>query len=306
MEKNRIIAALLITLIAAIVIGILSLSDSKQEWRVSDEGVLEYSITAPEYQLMPLKAENNTTLYDIEFTSRGTQISGLLLVPGQLNGDKAKNGKAKSVPGIVLLPGATVTKEREQGLAKYLCSLGYASITLDQRNLGGIDMDGDLQMFLKGQEPTENKMVYDALAAAEILRSRPEIDPNRIIYAGESNGARFAIIACALDPKACGVIALSTSGFGVNQAIASGMLNNPEMIRFYRSIDPETYLARIPPRELVMMHSQQDPIIPYEQGLELFSKGSGPKAFYAVNCSVHGRCADMDTFIKRELKNMSS
>ena len=220
MEKYRIIAALLIIgFIIAIAISVLSLSDSRQEWHVSSDGILEYSLSTPEYQLAPLNAENNTTLYDVEFTSRDTQISALLRMPGQL-----KDANVKSVPGIVLLPGATVTKEREQGLAKYLCSLGYASITIDQRNLGGIDMDGDLQMFQKGQEPTENKMVYDALAAAEILRSRPEIDPSRIIYAGESNGARFAIIACALDPKARGVIAISTSGFGVDQAIASGML----------------------------------------------------------------------------------
>ena len=78
------------------------------------------------------------------------------------------------------------------------------------------------------------------------------------------------------------------------------------MIRFYKSIDPETYLAKIPPRKLVMMHSQKDPIIPYEQGLELFSKAFEPKAFYTVNCSVHGHCAEMDPFIEKELKNMSS
>jgi len=300
MKKYRIIAALLIIgFIIAVAISVLSLSDSGQEWHVNSDGILEYSLTTPEYQLSPLNAENNTTLYNVNFTSRGAQISALLRMPGHLD-------NVKSVPGIVLLPGATVTKEREQGLAKYLCSLGYASITLDQRNLGGIDMDGDLQMFLKGQEPTENKMVYDALAAAEILRSRPEIDPNRIIYVGESNGARFAIIACASDPKARGVIAISTSGFGVNQAIASGMLNDPEMIRFYKSIDPETYLSKIPPRKLVMMHSQKDPIIPYEQGKDLFSKASEPKAFYTVNCTVHGRCAEMDPFIEQELKNMSS
>ncbi len=302
MEKYRIIAAsLIVGFIIAVIIGVLSLSDSKQEWRVSDDGIIEYSLTMPEYQLMSLNAENNTELYDVKYTSRGAQISGLLLIPEPLKDDKAQR-----IPGIVLLPGATVTKEREQGLAKYLCSLGYASITIDQRNLGGIDMDSDLQMFLKGQEPTENKMIYDALAAAEILRSRPEIDPNHIAYVGESNGARFAIIACALDPKARGVIAISTSGFGVEKAIASGMLNDPKMIRFYKSIDPETYLAKISPRKVVMMHSQKDPIIPYEQGKDLFSKASEPKAFYTVNCSVHGHCAEMDPFIEKELKNMSS
>lgn len=302
MEKYRIIVVLLITgCIIAAIAGFLSLSDSKQEWRVTDDGFLEYSLSSPEYQLMPSEADDNTTLYEVTFESRGTQISGLLRIPGL-----AKEAKTESIPGIVLLPGATVTKEREQGLAKYLSSLGYASLTLDQRNLGGIDMNGDLQMFLAGQEPTEHKMVYDALAAAEILRSRPEIDPDRIVYAGESNGARFAIIACALDQKARGVIAISTSGYGANEAIASGKLIDLDVIRFYRSIDPETYFGKIPPREFVMMHSQKDPIIPYEQAKETFTKAFEPKAMYTVDCAVHGHCTEMDVFIKRELMSMTS
>lgn len=302
MEKYRIISLVLITgLIIASAISILSSSNSSQVWRISNNGFLEYSLSSTKYELVPLKSEDNDALYDVKFMSRDTQISGLLRIPEHLN-----NPTDRRAPCIILLPGATVTKEKEQGLAKYLSRLGYASITLDQRNLGGIDIDGDLQMFLKGQEPIENKMVHDALASADILRSRPEIDPNRIVYAGESNGARFAVIACALDPKACGVLAISTSGFSVDRAIATGMLSDPDAIRFFRSIDPETYLGKIPPRKLVMMHSQRDPIIPYEQGLEMFSKALEPKAFYTVNCSVHGHCAEMDPFIERELKNMTS
>jgi dienelactone hydrolase len=310
MEKYRTIVILIIIgFIAAEIAAVLPHSDGNQGWRVSNDGLLEYSLVTPEYQLMPLEADNNSTLCGVNFTSRGAQISGLLLMPGQLKGDETKspevNGSnATKLPGIVLLPGATVTKEREQGLAKYLCSLGYASITLDQRNLGGIDMDGDLQAFLKGGEPTEHKMVYDALAAAEILRSRPEIDPDRIVYAGESNGARFAIIACALDAKARGVIAMSTSGYGVDQAIASGMLSEPKMIQFYKSIDPETYFGKIPPRKLVMMHSQNDPIIPYDQANETFAAASEPKEMYTVDCAVHGHCTEMDLPLENELAKM--
>jgi dienelactone hydrolase len=204
----------------------------------------------------------------------------------------------------VLLPGATVTKEREQGVAKYLCGLGFAIITLDQRNLGATDMQGDLQMFLNGIEPTEHKMVHDALAAAEVLRSQTEIDPNRILYVGESNGGRFAIIACALDPKARGVIAISTSGYGIDAAIASGMLKDPNTIRFYKSIDPETYLSKIPPRKLVMFHSINDPVIPYEYANSTYEKALQPKSFYTVKCHMHGLCTDMDASLEKELTNM--
>jgi len=195
--------------IIAAVIGMLLFSDaglvgkSKDE-RVPGDGLLEYSPSAPEFLLKLSEDSGSSKLYHVEFTSHGMKMAGLLRSPRLESGLGSQN---KSIPGIVLLPGATVTKEREQGLAKYLCSLGFATITIDQRNLGVTDPQGDLQMFLQGMEPTEHKMVYDALACAEILRSLPGIDPGRIIYAGESNGGRIAIIACALDARAQGVVA---------------------------------------------------------------------------------------------------
>lgn len=208
------------------------------------------------------------------------------------------------VPGVVLLPGATVTKEQEQGLAELLSGLGYASIALDQRNRGGVDVGGDLEKFLGGEEPTEHKMVHDALAAAEVLRMQPEIDPDRIVYLGESNGGRFAIIASALDPKSRGVIAISTCGYGVEEEIDSLGVTNPEAVRFYRSIDPDTYIERIPPRRFVMIHSKNDAVIPIDYARRTYEKALEPKEFHIVDCATHGRCGEMDPYIEEELARM--
>jgi uncharacterized protein len=269
-------------------------------WDVSDEGILTYSVSSPKYDTSPPEKDGNSTISIVGFQSRGAQIAGLLRIPGRRQNTGAQN---KSIPGIVLLPGATVTKEREQGLAKYLADLGYATITIDQRNLGAVDVKGDLGMFIKGIEPIEHRMVYDALAAAEILRSHPSIDPSRIIYIGESNGGRFAVIACALDAKAVGVLAISTCGYGTDAAIVSARLTDQDMIRFYRSIDPESYLGEIPPRSLVMIHSLNDTVIPYQNAAQTYARGFLPKAFHAVGCRMHGYCTEMNPFIEKELKN---
>jgi hypothetical protein len=149
-------------------------------------------------------------------------------------------------------------------------------------------------------------MVYDALAAAEILRDQPGIDQNRIIFVGESNGGRFAVIACALDSRACGVVAVSTNGYGTKAAIASRKLMEPKTIQFYKSIDPETYLGKIPPRKLVMLHSLNDTIIPYEYANLTYSLASQPKELHIVNCSIHGHCEEMDEFLKKELEIMAT
>lgn len=300
--KKPLLMGLLFVVAITAFVGLQSLSENRQDWRATSDGLLAYSLSVPEYQLNHIETSNDSVLYEVKFTSRGMQIAGLLRMPQTKLEDKEK--QSTGIPGIVLLPGATVTKEREQGVAKYLCSLGFATITLDQRNLGAPDMKGDLQMFLKGVEPTEHKMVYDALAAAEILRNQPIIDPDRMLYAGESNGGRFAVIACALDPKASGVIAISTSGYGIDAAIASGILTDPDTIRFYKSIDPETYLSKISPRKLVMFHSINDPVIPYEYAKSTYEKALSPKDFYTVKCHVHGHCTDMDAALEKELTNM--
>lgn len=305
MQGRRKGAGLMLAVAAiALLLGWQFFSDSTSagEWAVSEEGILELRVAIPQYNLSPPEDNGNSTLLSVSFQSRDAQIAGLIRVPRRGINPEEKNG---SIPGIVLLPGATVTKELEQGLARHLAELGFASITLDQRNLGAVDARGDLQLFLKGEEPTEHKMVYDALAAAEILRSRPEIDQKRIIYAGESNGGRFAIIAAALDPAAKGVLAISTCGYGTDAAVASAGIVDKDLVRFYRSIDPETYLNRIAPRPLVMIHSRNDTIIPYHLAEQTFALGMQPKRMHTVRCSKHGYCAEMDGAITEELKSMA-
>jgi uncharacterized protein len=276
-------------------------SESAQKWQVTDDGFMKYTKFVPQFTMDPPLFENGSSTQVVTFSSGDARISAILRMP-----EWAESDKGKPVSGIVLLPGATVNKESEQGLAKYFAELGFATITLDQRNLGITDIQGDLSIFLKGGVPEEHEMVYDALAAAEILRNLPEIDPNKIIYAGESNGGRFAIIACALDPKARGVLAISTCGYDANSAIASGKLQSPDAILFYRSIDPDTYLGKIPNRTVVMAHSRNDPIIPIDLAQHTYAKAFVPKVMHVVQCAKHGYCMQMSQFIEKELKSMAS
>ncbi|KAF5435984.1 hypothetical protein C5S35_09735 [Candidatus Methanophagaceae archaeon] len=295
MMKRLLIAVMLMSMVLATIFS--SGCVTRDGWRVTNEGLLEYRGNPEcDYQLNTLETTGNHTLHEVVFMSRGKQIAGLLRTPSS----------EEEVPGVVLLPGATVTKEGEQGLAKYLCSLGYASIAIDQRNLGGIDVQSDLRLFLNDEEPTEHKMVHDALVAAEVLRKKSGIDPERIVYLGESNGARFAITACALDPNARGMIAVSTCGYDVDSAIATGQLNDRDMIRFYRSIDPDTYLTGIAPRKFVMIHSLNDTVIQYDSAQRTYTRAVAPKELYTVGTATHGYCTEMDEFIKTELEGMVS
>ncbi|PAV14521.1 hydrolase [Methanosarcina spelaei] len=270
-------------------------TSSTAPWKVSDAGILSFPerekpvFTSQEIEDV-YAPESSDTLKLLSFESKGEKIKALLRVPAN----------SFSSSGLVLLPGAGVSKEAEQGLAAELSKMGYATLTLDQRNLGGINTERDLELFKTSLEPVEYTMVYDALKASDVLAAQPEINPKKLAIMGESNGGRFAILACALNPSLKGVIGISTSGYGTEE-IDSSLADDTEAYRFYRSIDPDTYLSTLPPAKFVLIHSFNDPVISHDLALRTYSLAKEPKAMYNVTEGTHGYTTSMRPYLEKEL-----
>lgn len=264
------------------------------KWSVSKNGILSYPENRGNVKVSVLKTEagSNYTLETISFQSKDYTVEGLLRIPS--SGEK--------VPAVVILPGATVPKEGTQGLAAILSGMGYASLGIEQRNRGGVDFEYDYELYKTGKEPLMHKMVFDALRAFDVLGQDSRIDAGRIAIIGESNGGRFAIIASALDPDIKGVIGISTSGYDTESGIPK--IRDETLIRFYRSIDPDTYLGLLPPRRFVMLHSANDNIIPIGLAKNTFGKAKEPKRFYEVTTGAHGFSEGMREPLENELRLM--
>lgn len=283
----------IIALIGAVILLVLVYSvvpQASDEWTVSKDGILSYPENRGEVEVKMLNITkgSNYTLETISFQSKDYTVEALLRIPYS----------EKKVPAAVLLPGATVPKEGTQGLAELLSSLGYASLGIDQRNLGGVDFRHDYELFKQGKEPVEHLMVFDALRSVDVLRQDSRIDAERIAIIGESNGGRFAIIAAALDADIRGVIGISTSGYDTGSA----NVREETLLRFYRSIDPDTYLGFIPPRRFVMLHSINDDIIPIDLAKNTFRRAKEPKEFYEVATGTHGFSEGMRAPLANELR----
>jgi dienelactone hydrolase len=291
--KTQIITAVLAILLL-IVIAYFLIPQVSDKWSVSSDGVLSYPENRGKIDVSVLKTESgsNYTLETISFQSKDYTVEGLLRIPSS----------EKKVPAVVLLPGATVPKEGTQGLAQILSGMGYASLGIEQRNRGGVDPRYDFTLFKDSKEPVEHMMVFDALRSVDVLRQDARIDPERIAVVGESNGGRFAIIAAAIDPDIKGVIGISTSGYDTEAQLAG--VSDETARRFYRSIDPETYLKFIPPRKFVMMHSVNDSIIALEFAENTFKKAKEPKMFYKVETGGHGFSEGMRVQFENELRLM--
>lgn len=294
-KRNKSINSRILTIsgvIFLIILLYLIFPQSGDKWSVDENGILSYPESRGHVDIDTVKNETdgNENIRIISFMSKDYVVEGILRTPLF----------KKNVPGIVILPGATVPKEGTQKLAEIFSGMGYASLGIEQRNRGGVDIRSDYELWKKGEEPVEHKMVFDALQAVDVLRQDPSIDPEKIVIVGESNGGRFAVIAAALDPGISGVIGISTSGYDTESQILD--INDPEIIRFYRSIDPESYLNFLPPRKLVMIHSVNDSIIPLSLAENTFEKAKEPKQFYSVAAGTHGYSDGMKEPLEKELR----
>ncbi|MCZ7395021.1 MAG: alpha/beta hydrolase [Candidatus Methanoperedens sp.] len=296
-KKSGIKLKILIAIIGAILllaVVYFLFAQGSDTWTVSKDGILSYPENRGKVDVKVLNTTkgSNYTLETISFASKDYTVEGLLRIPSS----------DKKMPAVVILPGATVPKEGTQGLAELLSNLGYASLGIEQRNRGGVNPQYDYELFKAGEEPIEHKMVFDALRSVDVLKQDSRIEAKRIAIIGESNGGRFAIIAAAIDPEIEGVIGISTSGYDTESQTAG--INDETLIRFYRSIDPDTYLGFLPPRKLVMLHSDNDNIIPIDLAKKTFEKAKEPKQFYNVTTGTHGFSEGMREPIENEIRQM--
>jgi dienelactone hydrolase len=139
---------------------------------------------------------------------------------------------ASRVPAVVLVGGSGPSDQDEAigpdklflDLADGLAADGIATLRYDKRTL-----DYPASINEATFTPTQ-EYVPDAVAAVNLLRQRPEIDPTRIFVLGHSQGGTFAPLIARTDPQIAGIILLAAGSepFG------------PDLLR------QVTYLATLP------------------------------------------------------------
>ena len=284
--KNRALLIGIFIVIFLIMAGIFSsfskVNDNTDtaSWSLDESSLLSVSgRTLPPITVSPLEETVNCTLEKISYQSDDTMVYGLLCLPREV----------QIPPVVIVLPAATVTKEGDWAMADALCSFGYASLTLDERGNGGetqgvspMDLQTGYTAYRNREMPAQYAQIYDVLIAYDYLQTRKDLDGDAIAVLGESMGGRFAIITAGIEPGIKGAFVVSSGPYGVDAG------NNPDVQRFITSIEPESYLLKLPPRPLVMFHFTDDPIIPLAEGKALYNKALSPKAWHQYNGTVHG------------------
>lgn len=298
MKNKTPFAVLIAILVIAGAYYFISTEKPSHEWSVAPDGTFSYPENrgSIEYEEIILNDTAEFRLSKIIYDSKGETIYALLRVP--------KTGS--KVPAMVMLPGALVTKEGQQRIAEFFQNNGISTLTLDARGNGGetqggiTGMEAEYTSYMNGAEPVSHLMVFDALRAFDILQEQDKIDKNKIGFYGESMGGRFAIIAAALEPRAKFLIGVSTSGYGSGKQ----RFDDESVARFYASIDPDSYVGRISPRNVVLVHAAKDPMVPLEMAKSTYYYANKPKRFIEVNSTCHGLCEEMRAPLLDELSNI--
>jgi fermentation-respiration switch protein FrsA (DUF1100 family) len=133
--------------------------------------------------------------------------------------------------------------------------------------------------------PSEQATAADARAALSYLHSRPDVDPARIVYYGESLGGAVAISLAAESPPAGMVIQSSfTSIADMTRRLypALGFLLPFASMR-YDSLRTISNLS-VP---LLFVHGGADTLVPPEHGQRLFDAANEPKRLLVVPSANH-------------------
>lgn len=129
---------------------------------------------------------------DVTFQNAGVTLHGTIVAPP---------GGSK-LPGLVMIHGSgTQTRDDYRFEAEAFARQGIATLIYDKRTEG-------YSLF----ERSYSTLADDALAAVEVLRKRPEVDPARVGVWGLSEGGWVAPLAASKSPHVAFVVTLGANG----------------------------------------------------------------------------------------------
>lgn len=158
-------------------------------------------------------------------------------------------------------------------LAVGLSRLGLSVLLFDYRGYGG-----------NPGTPSEKGLAADARTAQAWLAAQPEVDPDRIVYFGESLGAAVAIgLAMERPPAALVLRSPFTSLADVARVHYPWLPVGRLLIDRYPSIDRIGSLAA----PVMVIAGDRDDIVPESLSKELYEAAPDPKRYLLVPGTGH-------------------
>ena len=157
---------------------------------------------------------------------------------------------------------------------QWLPARGYNLFVFDYRGFG------------QSHGTPEPKGVFeDAVAALDYIRSRNNIDTNRLFVFGQSLGGMIAIASVGASPK-CVRAVLAEAPFHSYTALSDDRMPGEGQL-----VDPTycatSYVAKLAPISLLLIHGTNDKVVPYSHSEMLLAEAREPKQLLTIEGGDH-------------------
>jgi len=206
---------------------------------------------------------------EVQFQSKdGTKLSGWFIP-----------AKGKALGTVVHFHGNAQNMSAHYSFVAWLPANGFNLFVFDYRGYG------------KSEGKISRQGVYeDAVAAVEYIKTRTDIDQNKIILFGQSIGGANAL-AVAGNNRFQGIAGIATdSAFSSYKGVAMDhtfLLKPLAALLISNKLSPKHTVQNIAPVPLLIIHGTDDQVVPYKHAQVLLEKAGEPKALWTVQGGQH-------------------
>ncbi len=219
-------------------------------------------------QTVPQAGLVSETIEEVSFPTRDGLTLSAWMVPGVGETDGAV---------VVVFHGNGGNRADRVPIAERIAAAGHSVLLVEYRGYGG-----------NPGSPSEDGLLEDARAAVAYLSSRPDVDPGRLVYFGESLGAAVAIGLAVEVPPAGLILRSPFTSLPDVAAVHYPYLPTGLLLR-----DRYMSLERIRGIDVpvLVIAGSADTIIPTSQSRAIFDAAPAAKRFVEIEAADHNDAA---------------
>jgi fermentation-respiration switch protein FrsA (DUF1100 family) len=233
-------------------------------------GCVQSMFYQPDHILYSTPAAAGLAYDEVKFKSRdGTELTGWFIpAVGYKNPRDAKGT-------VIHFHGNAQNMSAHWQFVDWLPQRGFNVFVFDYRGYGVSKVSPDVKGVFE-----------DSSSAMDYVRSRQDVDPERLFVFGQSLGGTNAIAVVGSGNRA-GVKAVAIEAtFYSYSSIASDKVSGTGWL-MNDTYSAENYIGKIAPIPFLLMHGTDDQVIPYPHALRLMEKANQPKKLITVEGGGH-------------------
>jgi fermentation-respiration switch protein FrsA (DUF1100 family) len=224
---------------------------------------------APDSRAYSNPSQDGYAYEDVQFSSAdGTKLSGWF-IPAQ----------GEALGTVIHFHGNSQNMTAHYSYVSWLPANGFNVFLFDYRGYGASEGN-----------PTRQGIFEDSVAAVEHIKSRTDIDQNKLIAFGQSLGGANALAVFG-SKRYEGLVGLATdSAFSSYKSVAGENIWIFKPLAFFlvgNKLSPKKYVANIAPTPLLIIHGTDDDVTSYRHAKRLYKKAKEPKELWTLDDAPH-------------------